>query len=271
VIPLEVWDLEIGGATLFDARGEPDFAARLVEAARRLRAGEARRRAGAPLDARCSRIGALVIGGGGAAQPDLARALARELARAQLPSRIDPAGAFCGEAGGFALLCGAGGLVIDAGQFALKLSWQGGRVGGGGEAAARGRLRIERDFSSLPANVAPRDEHRERLREFLGGAIARAVDAAGFAPARVVLALPSELDDALQPGACSYPSMEGDRALVGDVLARAGLAHAPADVLNDAELAALSARAAGLAPADAVTLVLTIGWGVGGALVVPGA
>jgi hypothetical protein len=272
VIPLEVWDLEIAGGMLFDARGEHDFGARLVEAVARLRRGDARRRAGAPLDVRCREIAALVIGGGGAARAGLAG----ELARVDVPWRIDPAGAFCGEAGGFALLGERGGLVLDAGQVALKISW-----------TPRGRLRVARDFSSLPANGeatagtirvtadqrAPNATaaHRERVREFFGGAIARAVEQAGRAPARVVMALPAELDDALVPGACSYPSLEGDGALIGDVMARAGLAGAPVLALNDAELAALSARASGLAPAGVVTLVLTLGWGVGGALVVPDA
>jgi hypothetical protein len=256
VIPLEVWDLELAGTTLFEARGERDFGARLVEAVARLRRGEARRRAGAPLDARCREIAALVIGGGGAARAGLAA----ELARVDVPWRIDPAGAFCGEAGGFALLGERGGLVLDAGQAALKVSW-----------TPRGRSHVARDFSSLPANVEPAAAHRERLREFFGGAIARAVEQAGRTPERAVVALPAELDDTLVPGACSYPSLAGDGALIGDVMARAGLAGAPVLALNDAELAALSARASGLAPAGVVTLVLTLGWGVGGALLVPDA
>jgi hypothetical protein len=236
VIALEIWDLEIGGATLFAARAERDFPSRLGEAARRLIAGEL-------LDGRCRGVERVIVRGGGA------QALCGKLPQLGVPVTVEP-GAFAGEAGGLALLGARGGLVVDAGQTAIKLSWPGGRA------------RVERDFASLPANVEPDDGARERVRAFFAGAIANAAARLDGAPAGVVLALPAELDDALVPGACSYP-IAGDATLVADVLARAGLDGVPALVLNDAELAASDV------PRDRATLVLTVGFGVGGALVLP--
>jgi hypothetical protein len=83
----------------------------------------------------------------------------------------------------------------------------------------------------------------------------------------VVLALPAELDDAGCPEGSSYPGLQGDRDLVAAVLARAGIPEARAVLLNDGELAALSAKR--VVPAAATALVLTIGFGIGGALLLP--
>ena len=80
----------------------------------------------------------------------------------------------------------------------------------------------------------------------------------------VVLALPCDFP-ADVPGPCSYAGLEGDADFVEAVLAEAGLADRHCVYLNDAVLAALSVResVAGRLPA---TLVVTLGFGVGGAL-----
>ncbi len=94
-------------------------------------------------------------------------------------------------------------------------------------------------------------------------AIARA---AGGAQAfdHIVLALPSEIDDALVCAGSTYPGMAGDGTLVADVLGAAGFARTPALVLNDAELAAVAARE--LVAPGARALVLTVGFAVGAAV-----
>jgi hypothetical protein len=252
VIPLELWDLEARGATLFEARDHPAFADHLADGIRALRDGTARRRSGGPLDARCRDVDFLFVGGGGAAQPRLTDALAAT----GLAVAVCDHGPFVGERGGLALL-GDAGLVVDVGQTAVKLSWRG------------GRLHVPRDPAALPPcdGADDRPEARPLLRAFLGGAIARAVALAGRAPSSVLLALPAELDDAGCPGGCTYPGLRGDRTLARDVLAVAGLDGVPTRLVNDAELSALSARP--LVPPAATALVLTLGLGVGGALLVP--
>ena len=83
-------------------------------------------------------------------------------------------------------------------------------------------------------------------------------------PEPLVVALPSRLDDAGVPEGSSYIGMAGDALLLPDVVAAAGLGDTGILVLNDAELAAHSARLT--ARVQAGTLVLTIGFGVGAAL-----
>jgi hypothetical protein len=177
------------------------------------------------------RFDAVFVGGGGVT-PAHAQALA------SFPVRVCPDGAWVGERGGLDLLCGEG-AVVDVGQTSIKVSWRG------------GRRRFERDWARLPfgpglaADRVP--EQRARLREF----IASALPPAG----RIVLALPAELDDRGVPGPCSYLGMDGDMELVRT--------DAEVLLLNDAELAAVSARP----ESRGRTLVLTIGFGLGGAVI----
>jgi predicted NBD/HSP70 family sugar kinase len=61
--------------------------------------------------------------------------------------------------------------------------------------------------------------------------------------------------------------MTGDANLLPDAMSEADLPDIPVFVLNDAELAAASARVTH--DIETVTLVLTIGFGVGGAWITP--
>jgi predicted NBD/HSP70 family sugar kinase len=61
--------------------------------------------------------------------------------------------------------------------------------------------------------------------------------------------------------------MRGDRTLLPDALAMAGLPDLPLFVLNDAELAAFSARADPRLAQYRKVLVLTLGFGLGAALI----
>ena len=100
------------------------------------------------------------------------------------------------------------------------------------------------------------------LRTFGGEAITQhAPD-----PERLVLALPCPLDDACVPGPCSY-GWQGEAELVPRILEVARLDAAAVLVLNDAELAAETALASTTGAAPSRMLVLTIGFGPGGALV----
>jgi hypothetical protein len=261
VVALEIWDLLVEGVPLHVARDRPGFPEHLAQAVVALCQGTARCRSGIVPPERCRAVDTLFAGGGG-----LTAELEAALRTVGLPLHVSGQPAFVAEAGGRALLRSLGarsGLVVDIGQTALKISH------------GRGRARYPRDFSRLPlADAAgPTFDGRPALRRFLASALADAARAAGAVDA-IVLALPAALDDAGRPGGCSYPGLareaHEDRArLVPDALLEAGLGHVPCVLLNDAELAALSART--VTPPEATTLVLTLGFGVGGALLLPAA
>jgi hypothetical protein len=168
----------------------------------------------------------------------------------QVPLTVNP-DVFAPAAAGEVIAAGA--LVVDVGQTALKLVW-GGR-----------RWHHPRDFAALPiASALPPDRwarSRQEVIEFVAGAIRQV---AGRPPA-LVLALPCALDDQLVASGCSYPYPKPDPALVADLVAASGL-DVPTFVLNDAELAAVAAARDPLVPRAEPTLVLTIGFGVGAAL-----
>lgn len=252
VVALEIWDLEVSGQTLFAARAEPDFGACLAEGVEAIRRGGARTRSGFTLPDACRRIDAIFAGGGGLAGPV-------ETALRAIGLPFHSGGAFAGERGGLDLLDAIGaraGLVVDVGQSAIKIS------------SRAGRRRIPRDFERLPITrpLGDRGDPREPFRSFVAEALLAAMRDFGEADA-IVLALPAELDDAGCPDGSSYPGLQGDRELASAVLARAGIPTARAVLLNDAELAALSAKC--VVPAAATALVLTVGFGIGGALLLP--
>jgi hypothetical protein len=147
-------------------------------------------------------------------------------------ARVLPGGAFAGERGGRALLAARRWLVVDLGQTSVKVSWPGRRV-------------------RLPR--AGRTARELLMRAF---SCARA-DA-------VCVALPAAIDDHGAPGPSTYADLRGD--LVDRCLRRAGLGHARRIVMNDAVLAACSARLSPAHDPARKTLVVTLGFGVGGAV-----
>ena len=108
---------------------------------------------------------------------------------------------------------------------------------------------------------------RRRLREFIAVKLQIAMAETGRQPEAVLFALPARLDDDGTPGTGDYAGLRGYRELIPDALLLAGLAHVPSFVLNDAELAAFSARADPRLAAFHKILVLTLGFGIGAALV----
>ena len=225
IVPLEIWDLEIGGGLLYE---RPE---QLPEALELLRRGEARARwSRSPLWA-ARDFDSLFLGGG------------RTVAFPPAPYRIEisPDGAFVGERGGLAFLEGDG-LVVDVGQSAIKVT------------GPNGRRTIPRDTAALPIRApdeADREvaEQRRRSREFLAEALRGA--------RRIVLALPCRLDKRGVPGRCSYIGWEGDSTLVPDALRLAGAGEAEVWLLQDSELAGLSCP-----PLGKRTLVVTLGYAV---------
>ncbi len=128
------------------------------------------------------------------------------------------------------------------------------------------RILYPRDWRALPdaqeVTAGERQRKRHALRSFVASALR---DHAEPGPEAVVLALPCDFPGGV-PGACSYAGLEGDADFVAAVLAQAGLTGVLCVVLNDAVLAALSARELFAGRLPARTLAVTLGFGVGGAL-----
>jgi hypothetical protein len=124
--------------------------------------------------------------------------------------------------------------------------------------------RVVRDLVLAPLrdDTAPADFEAARAStiRFLGGVLAEP------RAARIVLGLPCELDAAGVPRTCSYCFRDPDPELV-PALAR--LANAAITVVNDAALAALAAARDPAVPRTRTALVLTLGFGVGAAVLLP--
>jgi hypothetical protein len=254
VVPLELWDLWIGKQILWDAIRDPDFPRILREALINLRAGGGATRSDGPVPPEIRGFDALWLGGGGCKA-----ALRKVLRDSPFPVYFAETEAFAGERGGLALLAreGCAGCVVDLGQTQLKIS------------AAGKRSTFARDFEALPVRdddaECDHPEQRLRLREFIACSLCEC----GAQPEAVVFALPARLSADGEPEGSSYIGLRGDVQLVPDALALAGLAPRIVFLLNDAELAALSALAdVRVSPAKR-TLVLTVGFGLGAALLLP--
>lgn len=248
VEPVELWDLEVPGGILWEKQDDPDFPAILAAALGALQRGEARCRWSEGSLEACRSFERVVLAGGRATS---------------LPAMDFPVSVLPGGGGGPARIVaaarGPGAWVLDLGQSTAKLST--------GESYVERRrdlgwLPIRRpgttdeDMDGRRRDVA---EQRRALRRFLGEVIAEARAAHGD-PASLLLALPCELSDVV-PGGSSYIGMAGDAELVADVAEAAGCR---AEVLNDAELAALAVLES--EPVGKV-LIVTLGFAVGGALV----
>lgn len=223
---LPLWDLMVEGVPLHRVRS--GFPAALGRAVALLAEGAARREDGSRIA-----VGAferVAIGGGGAGA----------VIAAAVPGAFlldDPA--WVAAAGGAALLRELGarrGAIVDFGQTAVKA------------------------ISAERRTRHPREPGERAVLDVLV-AILTGLDR----PDALILAMPCEVGDDLALGTCSYPWSEGDADLLPEALRRAGLTDIPTRVLNDAELAARSA-ACDVRCRSGRTLVLTIGNGIGGAL-----
>jgi hypothetical protein len=266
VIPLEVWDLMSDDGPLCELSEHPCFVRALLEVLEALHRGEAQSllqpRGGLAV---ARGYAGLVVVGGGLLRPGVVGALLRRYYKSDYPRLLLPQSpVFMVEDGGRALAEGRGNcpLIVDVGQTAVKLMF----------AERRGLVR--RDWQALPAvdsraKLLPsqRGVQRQLLRSFVAGAVRSFLQREpGIRPDVVVLGLPCELDDLGVPGPCSYAGLEHDGEFAAAVLAEAGLAEVPCLILNDAELAAVSARARWAELLPPRTLVLTLGFGVGAAL-----
>ncbi len=255
MIPLEVWNLPVGGRPLQAWRRTPRFASALCEVVEGLRR-DRRSPGAAPWRAavreRAAAVSHVYLTGGGATEPGLAEGLRA----AGLPVSVAQAPRFAAAQAGLSL----GAACVDVGQTSLKLARRSRRPSLNHEVTS-----VERDLVAAPHRdetpLAARSAARASTIQFLSDAIA-----AHTRELPLVLALPCELSDEGVLSGCTYCWRKGDETLLRELAEAAKLDWEQLQVLNDAELAAVSARLDTRVPAGAVTLVLTVGFGVGAAL-----
>lgn len=264
VVPLELWDVVVDGATLFARRDERSFYASLAKAAAMLRRGEALRASGERLPELAWDTVALV---GGALDERRARAAFRA---ADLSVGLVSSDAMFVVHGGLGLARAIhdSAVAVDVGQTAVKAA------GAGGSVMRRRPALLATDDGT--ANVATRGIFCEEVAAALLAASGEAP------PSFVLLSLPCEVvaaDRGIDLGSSSYPTAGDGAGLVAEILARAGAVAIRVAIVNDAVLAAhVVARAAGgggesgnssvSSDSGGARLVLTIGHGVGAALAV---
>lgn len=266
-----MWDLEIGDGTLWEHMGSTEFPARLADALDALRRGRSRSRWGGVHGLeRCGNFETLVLAGGSV--PDAPLRLSSEVTQLTLPD--DRLGAALGVRQVLRRLLGPSSepCVVDMGQSAIKAA------GSGGTGC------WERDCDVLPVRRPgvpdqdmqgrrwdPRDQRRG-LIEFLGDCLGHALAKAPRVEP-LVIALPCEVPTEAggRLGESSYLGMPADPHWVTELvdavspqLDRAGCRSVW--ILNDAELAAFAAHT--LDPTGH-TLVVTLGFAIGGAVLEP--
>ncbi|MDB4936991.1 MAG: hypothetical protein JWP87_3963 [Labilithrix sp.] len=248
IVPIELWDVMIDGATLFERRDDAAYYRSLARAASSLRDGSAVRAGGARLPARAWDAVAIV---GGALDEALARDAFDEAGIALDVVSADPFFAASHALEALAEGGDAACVVIDVGQTAIK--------GYGGS----GRVHRPRGDRSAASRAVFAEDIAAVLAEVCGGRV----------PSFVLLGLPCEVTvdgDDVVLGPSTYPTAGGGVDLVREVLALAGLARTEAAIVNDAILAAWALARRSPCPTR-TRLVLTVGLGIGAAVVAPDA
>ncbi len=257
ILALEVSGACVNGATLWDWSHDPGFAVALRVALERWRDDNFADGRNEPAPAGVRGFDAVFLTGGRSAD----RLLRAELSKFPGAILFAEEPVFAGERGGFELLRSRdlSGWVADLGKSQLKLS------------APGRRWQFSRDWtrlrSSCQVSLQEIPAQRRRLREFIALKLQTALAESGLRPQALVSALPSRLDEDGTPGTSGYAGMQGDRTLLRDATDLAGLPGLPLFVLNDAELAALGAREDPRLAGFGKVLVLTLGFGIGAALI----
>jgi hypothetical protein len=249
IAPIEMWDVLVEGRSLFARRDEPTFFGSLAAAVMALRRGDAVRETGERL-ARASWRSVALLGGG----VDPPRAIEAFAAVDVEPRIVSNDPLFPARAARQMLATttpiSAPLVVCDVGQTAIKTS------------ASRGTFARSRSRSGMG-------------RAAFVGEIARAIadacnEPAAVAPSFLLLGLPCEIEargDAIVCGPSTYPTAGDGVALARDVVTRAGFAETEVALVNDAVLAAWAHRATRRDQGSPSELVLTMGLGVGAALI----
>jgi len=255
ITPLEVGDLCVDGADIRDRISDWGLAEALRRALQLLHEGSGATSSNGALTPAVAGFDAVYLTGGRAVEDDLRD----RLNNPRWNTCFALGGVFASVNGGLVLLktLGLSGWVLDLGQTQLKL------------AGAKHVWTFPRDSKRLGGrnNAVQSGIQRRRLREFLALKLQIALAETGCRPSGIIFALPARVEDDGTPGTGDYAGLLGYRDLVSDVLATAGLTDARAFVVNDAELAAFCAREDPRLTEFRKILVLTLGFGIGAALV----
>jgi putative intracellular protease/amidase len=255
IIPLEVGDLWVDGAVVRERIADWGFAEAVQRALQLLYEGSGATWSNGALLPSVAGFEAVYLAGGLA----LEGFLGARLEDSRWKTFFGAGGVFASVAGGLGVLAdlGLSGWVLDLGQSQLKL------------ASAKHVWTFPRNADRLvrPEDLTCQEVQRRRLRDFLSLKLQIALAETGSRPQALVFALPARLTDDGRPETGDYAGLRGYRELIPDVLESAGLADARAFVVNDAELAAFGARADPRLAEFRKILVLTLGFGIGAALV----
>jgi hypothetical protein len=256
IVPLEVGDLWVDGAVVWERMVEWGFHRALRRAIELLFEGRGATRSNGPLTSSVAGFEAVSLVGG-RAHEDMRHAMSDS----RWQTHFGATGVFAGASAGSSFLQrhGLSGWVFDLGHTQLKLA-SGDRFW----TFPRDATRLRATHTSSPRQIPT---HRRRLREFLALKLQIVMAETGQRPEALLFALPSRLARDGTPDVSDYAGLCGYRELIPDALELAGLADVTAFVLNDAELAAFGTRDdPGLAGYRKI-LVLTLGFGLGAALV----
>ena len=257
ITPLEISDVRVDGATLWEWSQNRGFASALRRALNAWHAGAGATEVDESTASVLFGIDAVFLTGGRVED----EALRGELRGVSASVAFGEEPLFSGARGGFDLLQthGLSGWVADLGKSQLKL------------AAPGRRWTFQRDWTRLrmsgEVSLAEVPAQRRRLREFIALRLQMAMAESGERPRALVAALPVKMDDDGSPHRSNYAGMKADRRLLPDAMEQAGLAGLPLFVLNDAALAALSALSDPRLAGFRKVLVLTLGFGIGAALI----
>jgi hypothetical protein len=238
---IELWRGISRGATLFQLRDDkPRYFSALREFLVQLHFGEARSEDELLGAKGFSRV---VLCGGESGHPALERAMSAD----GLPFcvRVDEGGAYAAREGAFRVFRSMGwerGVALDLGQLHLKVM------------TADRSFRIARNPDVLPfgAHAIDAESGRAAIREMIGNALA-----AVPCPDGLVLGLPVAINADGVAAPATYPGLFGP---VEPIFAE--LFDCPWVVMNDAVLAGV-----GFEPEEpGKTLIVTLGFGIGGAL-----
>jgi hypothetical protein len=256
IVPFEVWDLMVNGALWTERFYEPDFPLALRNGIQTLREGRGVTPNG-PIPSSVAGFEAVFLTGGRAGEQQTRAGLDGITAAVVVAEQ----GVFGAAVGGVHWLRshGLSGWVVDLGQSQLKL------------ATPDRQWMFQRDSTRLRAagEVRPLEipVQRRRLREFVALKLRLALMESQRRPEALVFALPTRLAADGTPLGGNYAGLRGYREMIPETLELAGLSGVPAFVLNDAELAAFSARAEPRLAGFRKILCLTLGFGIGAALV----
>lgn len=254
--------MRVENRILWETMLEPQFPAVLRQTIETLRRGEGETRSEGRVPAIIAGFDSLFVAGRRSSEA----AIWSSLAALNLPAVFSQTPDYPGCDEGLRLLGDSGsanGWVCDLGQTAFKIS------------SRTRRMKFDRDLKRLPIRIDDLGEsivnQRHTMRRWLTESLQIFATAAG-SPDALVFALPSRVDDSAVPEGSSYIGMGNDGSLIADIVNAFAVDRARlrrVSVMNDAELAALEALRAPALRAYEKTLVVTLGFGLGAAVIIP--